>query len=118
MNKNLINIGLLYFLLFFLNSCKPKSPAISLSKDYQYVSDANGNAIRELTIEQYDSSNNFVGKKYLYKYDTSSGENKLFLFRRNMGYKQNGDSLFLAKGNRYSLTVFTLGFKDTLIFRY
>ncbi len=101
--------------LIALWSCKPDRPSFVLGEKSDFVEDKNKSIIRSLVIEKYDTINNFVGKKYIYKNPDSDGKSKIYLFAPNEGYHVTGDSLNLKKGFTYRLYIKTLGFADTLI---
>lgn len=102
---------------FGFYSCRPKQPDFMISKDFRFIEDRNKSIIRNVEIEQYDTKNNFVGAKYIYKNTTSEGKYKIFLFSNNEGYYYNGDSLNLQKGFTYKIYIRTLGFADSVVFR-
>lgn len=112
--KVVISSLLLIFLIGFY-SCRPKKPDFVISENLEFIEDKNGSAIRSMIIEQYDTINNFIGKKYVYKNPDSEGKSRIYLFSENEGYHFNGDTINLSKGFIYRLYIKTLGFADTLV---
>ena len=115
-NQIIISSLLLLFSIG-LYSCRPKKPHFVISENFEFVEDKNGSAVRSMVIEQYDTANNFIRKKYVYKNSDSEGKSRIYLFSENEGYHFNGDSLSLNKGFIYKLYIKTLGFADTLILK-
>ncbi|MEX6688858.1 hypothetical protein QTN47_15225 [Danxiaibacter flavus] len=115
-----IQIAVFFYLptiLVVFYSCHAKQPVFLISKDYEFVEEKNNSPIRAVAIEQYDTLNNFIGKKNIYKNLNGDGKSKIYFFLENEGYHFNGDTLRLSKGFVYKLHIETLGFSDTLVFR-
>lgn len=114
--KQVIIRSLLLFFLIVFHSCRPKKPDFIISENFEFIEDRNGSAIRSMIVEQFDTINNFIGKKYVYKNPDSEGKSRVYLFSDNEGYHFNGDTINLSRGFIYKLYIKTLGFADTLIF--
>jgi hypothetical protein len=109
--------SLLLTLLIGFHSCRPQKPDLIVSKGFDFIEDKNNSPIRALTIEQYDTGNNFIGKKNIYKNSDNDGKSKIYFFTENGGYHFNGDTLRLGRGFVYKLYIKTLGFADTLVLK-
>lgn len=110
-------ICLIAFSLVGGYACGLKKPDFGIGKNFEFIEDRNGSTIRYVVIEQYDSINNFVGKKYIYKDGDSEGRSRIYLFSENKGYYFNGDTLKLSKGFIYKIHIRTLGFVDSLVLK-
>jgi hypothetical protein len=109
--------SLLIVVLIAFYSCRPNKPDFIIGEKFDFVEDKNGSAIRSITIAQYDTINNFIGKKYIYKNPDSEGKSRVHLFSENEGYHFNGDTIRLRQGFIYKLYIKTLGFADTLVLK-